>query len=450
MLRALRFLAILAVLVWLALWLADQPGSVILNWRGYRLDTSFALMLVAVGVIAIIVALVYRLWINILGLPSRIIRSRREKRRRRGYLALTRGMVAVAAGDPDDASRQVKRAEGLLGEPPLTMLLSAQAAQLADNETAAGKHFSAMLDNPETEFLGLRGLLNQAMKRDDWREALKLARRAYRIRPKSRWVASTLFDMLTRAGHWAEAEATLTESVKHHLVGHTDGHGRQAALKFQRSLEAREQGNNAEAVRCASQAHDMDPGFIPAAVIKARFLVDSGKMRKAASLIELAWQLQPHPDFVHVYWAAKGANDAAQKFQATQHLAGLKPDHPESSIAVAAAALEARMWDKAREYLQPLLASGGSVRACRLMAELEESEHGDPARGREWLMRASHADPNPAWVCNHCGNAVAEWSALCGKCGNFDSFAWRAPAHIVSLTSEEAEMPVALTARTNE
>ncbi len=448
--RALRLLAVLAVLIWLGLWLADRPGSVTMDWQGYHLDTSFALLLLAVAVIAVIAALIYRLWIVIRGLPARIVRGRHESRRQRGYQALTRGMVAVAAGDADDARRQVKRAEGLLGDPPLTMLLSAQAAQLANDETAAGKFFSEMLEYPETEFLGLRGLLNQAMKRGDWRGALKLARRAYRVRPKSRWVASTLFDMLTRAGHWAEAETTLAESVKHRLVNQADGRGRHAALKFQRSLEARERGQHVEAVRYARQAHDMDPAFTPAAVVEARFLVDSGKRRKAASLIESAWERQPHPDFVDIYLAAKEANGAVQKFEATQSLAKFKPDHPESRIAVAAAALAARLWGEAREYLQPLAASGGSVRACRLMAELEESEHGDPGRGREWLMRASHADPNPAWVCNHCGNAVAEWSVLCGKCGSFDSFAWRVPAHIVSLTGEEAEIPAALPARTNE
>ncbi len=448
--RALRFLTVLALLVALAVWLADRPGSVTLQWQGYRLDTSFTLLMVAVAAIAVTSALLYRLWIVIGDWPARIVRRHRENRRQRGYLALTRGMVAVAAGDADDARRQVKRAEGLLGDPPLTMLLSAQAAQLSDDEAAAGKFFLAMVDCPETEFLGLRGLLNQAMTRGDWPEALQLARRAYRIRPKSQWVASALFDMLTRTGQWGEAEATLAESIQHRLIERPDGRGRRAALNFQRYLEARGQGQDNEAVKYARQAHDMDPEFIPVAIVQARSLVDSGKVRKAASLIESAWKHQPHPDFVDIYWAAKQAKDVPEKLQASQRLAKFKPDHPESRIAVAAAALEARKWDEARENLRPLVANGGSVRVCRLMAELEESENGDPGRGREWLLRASRADPNPAWVCGNCGNAVAEWSVLCGKCASFGSFAWRVPAHIVRLTSEEAEIPTALPAGTEE
>ena len=43
-----------------------------------------------------------------------------------------------------------------------------------------------MLKHPETEFLGLRGLLAQAMKEGDWETALKLARRAICAAPTRR------------------------------------------------------------------------------------------------------------------------------------------------------------------------------------------------------------------------------------------------------------------------
>ncbi len=68
-----------------------------------------------------------------------------------------------------------------------------------------------------------------------------------------------------------------------------------------------------------------------------------------------------------------------------------------------------------------------------MMAELEESENGSTGRAREWLFRASEAAADPAWVCDHCGNTVGEWSVVCGKCEDFDSFDWRTPASILGL-----------------
>src|ERR687888_327363 len=67
-------------------------------------------------------------------------------------------------GDAVEAQRQAKQAGDLLNDPPLTLLLEAQAAQLGGDEKAATRYFRAMLDHPEASFLGLRGLLMQSLK----------------------------------------------------------------------------------------------------------------------------------------------------------------------------------------------------------------------------------------------------------------------------------------------
>ena len=441
MARALWFLFALGLLVVAAVWLADNPGSVTLHWRYYRADTSVALLLVAVAVVAAAAAAAYRLWRFIRRAPASLSRAGRERRRRRGYLALTQGLVAVAAGDADEARNQVRRADGLLDDPPLTLLLSAQAAQLAGDEGTGGKYFTAMLERPETEFLGLRGLLIQAIKRYDRDEALSLAKRAYGLKPKSAWVASNLFALQTGAGLWADAETTLARSVKSNLVDAAEGRHRRAVLAYQRSLEAGKREHGGEALKRVRAAHDLDPGFIPAAVRLARLLIGAGRARKAAAVIEDTWSRAPHADLLDAYWAARGAADGLEKVHAAERLAKFNTDHVESHLAMATAALEAPLWGEARKHLEAAGGADPSARVCRMMAALEESEHENMARAHEWLMRASVAGGDPAWVCEHCGNAVAQWSALCGKCDGFDSFAWRLPTRVAGLIAGEAGTP---------
>ena len=53
MLRALFFIAVLGLAVWGAVSLTDQPGRVLLEWGGYRVDTSFAFLLGVVAFIAV-------------------------------------------------------------------------------------------------------------------------------------------------------------------------------------------------------------------------------------------------------------------------------------------------------------------------------------------------------------------------------------------------------------
>jgi HemY protein len=378
--------------------------------------------------------------------PGRVVDGRRDARRRRGYLALTRGMVAVAAGDADEARKQVRRADGLLEDPPLTLLLSAQTAQLSGDSKAAEKFFKAMMDRPETEFLGVRGRLTQALKADDDKAALALAERAAQLRPKSEWVARNLLDLQVRNGVWSDAKATLDRAVKNRLVAEDEAGHRRVVLDFQLSEAARADGDTARATKLLRGAFDRDPGFVPAALRLARSHIENGRGGKAAGFIETAWSHAPHPDLAQAYFDARGANDGLERVKTAERLARSNPDHRESHLTVAEAALEARLWGEARKHLAAAAGDAPSARVCRLMAELEESEHGDTAAAREWLVRASMADPDPAWVCGDCGNTVREWAIVCGNCEAFASFAWGTPPHVIRLAGPAAEAPRAITA----
>ena len=391
MIRWLFFLVALGLAAYGAYWLTLNSGSVTLEWLGYQVDTSVAVLLVVVLAIAVVTAVIYRFWRSLRRAPRAFGRWRKERRRRRGYESLRRGLVAVAAGDADVARRQARRAEALVHDRPLTMLLSAQAAQLQGDESAAATFFTAMRANRETEFLGLRGLLTQAMKRQDWNEALKLARRAYTLSPKSEWVVKTLYDLQKRTGKWTDAEVTLGESVKLKMIPAGDASRERAEMQYRKSLEC----EGREALDWARKAHRSDPTLMPAAVRLAKLFVAGGSLRKAAALIETMWERNPDPELAEVYWAARKCDDSLKKMQAAQRLATFNPKHEESRITVAVAALEARLWGEARSNLEPIAGDDASPRVCRLMAELEEAEHGDLARARTWLIRASGDEHAP-------------------------------------------------------
>ena len=75
-----------------------------------------------------------------------------------------------------------------------------------------------------------------------------------------------------------------------------------------------------------------------------------------------------------------------------QALAALKPEHPESRLAAAEAAVDAKMWSQARGQLDPLAtASEPDLRTCLLMARIEEGDGGDSTKVMDWLRRAAAA-----------------------------------------------------------
>ena len=428
MTRLLFIVVVSAALGAAAVWVADRPGALAVDWRGWRLETTVSVALAGLALLMAAAAVLDRLWWWLRRGPL-LARSKREAaRRQRGYLALTQGMVAVAAGDVDGAKRLARRAQGLLDEPPLTMLLSAQAAQLGGDEAAAGRAFEAMLERPETEFLGLRGLMVQALRAGERGRALELVRRAHALRPSTPWVLSARFDLEAQAGDWSAAERALESSLKEGVIEPSEAGRRRAIVLYGQAAAAAEDGRDGAALSLASRAHRLDAGFIPAAVLAARHAAAAGKKRRAAKTVETAWAAAPHPDLAVVYEALGADEEGAKRVARLERLAAIRADHPESRIALARAAIGAALWGVARAELDLIAAKSPEARVCRLMAALEEGEGREPAAAQAWLLRLGEARPDPAWRCAKCGHRAEDWAAHCPSCEAFDTLSWGAPA----------------------
>ena len=83
---------------------------------------------------------------------------------RAGWLPLRPAMSPKRGGRP-------RKRKAFLGGSPLGLLLTAQTAHLEGDDQGQRIAYRAMLEHPETEFLGLRGLFMEAMRRDDSDEA---------------------------------------------------------------------------------------------------------------------------------------------------------------------------------------------------------------------------------------------------------------------------------------
>ncbi len=428
MLRSVLIFLGLAALGVAGAWLADHPGTISMQWGGRLIETSTAVAVTAMAVLLILVAAIYRFWRWLVTSPVALSNLRAEGRRRRGYQSLSSGLVAVAAGDVGQAKKLARRTAQLLDEPALTLLLSAQAAQLEGDETAAKEYFEAMAAEPETEFLGLRGLLVQARRDGDRAKALSLARRAFALRPDTPWVGQELFALEAAEGDWQSAEKTLGHSVKRKLLSGDVASRRQAIVLFAQALDAEALGESKQALDLARKAHAQLPDFSPATALAGRLHGAAGEARKARRLLQTGWRTTPHPDLLAAWLDLHPADEAEERLEAVRTLIAETEEAPESRKALAQAALEAGEYDDARIQLKSLMDTAPSAQVARLIADLEEAERGDGAAARQWLRQAANLPADPTWVCNDCGRQNGDWAPHCPDCGSFDAFAWRAPA----------------------
>lgn len=433
MLRTIVFFVFVAIAAAASTWMVEHPGTASLEWQGYRLDTSMAVLTGVMALIAVVSALVYRVWGLAWATPGRIKRAREHARKRRAQSSLTQGLLALAVGDANEARKMARKAEMGPGDPILPMLLAAQAAQLAGDETEAEARFTSMLETPETEFLGVRGLLDLAVGRADWERGLELAQRAASLRPGAGDVAANLFSLQIRAGRLVEAEATLDRMISAKTIVASEGRRRRALLEYLLAQAADSRGNAGDAMQRAKRCNDLAPEFVPGTVLFVRLLMAEGKHKKAVASIETAWKIAPHPDLLDVYWTAAQVEDAMPRLRAVEILVKRNPEHPESLLALAGAALEARLWGEARRNLEKIPEDALTVRGCLVWARLAEADHNDSMGAREWLLRAAHARPDTGWKCDSCGRLDIRWDALCPECGGFDTLVWETPSYLAGV-----------------
>lgn len=424
MIRALFVLALIALLAFAGAWLADNPGSVHVDWGDWRIDTSLGALTLGVLALTGAAVAVLRVIGFFISLPYRLAKIRHERRMKRGYAALSRGLVAVASQDGAAALRESRRAAALLDQPALTLLLQAEAARAAGDRDGAVKTFHEMLENRETRLLGLKGLANDATERGDDAAAQGFVEQARGEDPKAGWAIRDLFALQIRRGRWADAEDTLERAVKADLFDAADAKHKRAVLRFERSRDAEAEGLVDAALDHARASERLDEDFLPATLRVADLLVARGRGARAARLLEKAWERQPHRLIAERYATLVADETALERVIRLEKLRALHPNHPETHVMLGTASLKAGLWGEARTHLGRAAEADPSRTTFMALAELAELGDDDAPATRRYLERAAGAPLDPAWICHACDREAPQYLALCPACGAFDSYRW--------------------------
>lgn len=436
--RICIFLIVATTVIVAEVWLAANPGSVTIFWGDHRIDTSAALFLHLLIIFCLLSAFVYRAWIAAKQVPQKIRHRNLLGKQRRGYEALSASLISLASGDSNDAMRHAEKASALLDSPASAKLLAAQAAQLAGDTEKVQKAYQSLRQEPETALVGLRGLMNEALRMGNNSEALGLADESYRLNPNTEGLWLQRLELQIKKCRWIDAEETIVEAMDRKQLSLKTGNRQRAAILYERACIAERNSEKDLQLSLLYEAVKLEPGFIIATAKLAELLGFEGKVKKADKLVENLWKKTPHPSLAAAYRSIRSDLDPLLQVKRFERLASKNPGHFESCLAITEAAIGAKLWGEARSQLKIVLDQGNPTgRVCRLMAEIEEGEFGNIDQSRYWLDRVASAETDEAWLCNNCGSEVTVWQACCKNCGDFDTLAWERPLRVVRLTDSQ-------------
>ncbi|MGR4865443.1 heme biosynthesis HemY N-terminal domain-containing protein [Caulobacter sp. LARHSG274] len=400
MIRAAIVFFLVAALAVAVVALTGEPGSARLDWMGWRVEMTAAAAALLTLFTALLATMLWRGLLWVVEAPRRAARARAEAKRKQGVEALSRGFLAVAAGDGSEARRLAQKAADLAEDAPaLIRVLAAQAAEAAGDHVAARQAYNAMLGFPEMRLAGLRGLMQTALAEGDRTLALRHAETAYGLAKTARWAWRALLEARLEAGDWKAALDLVQGALERKIVPPLVAERARAALLAASAASLEESDDPrtlAQALDLAAQAARLKPDFAPGVVMAARLLAADGKAAKAGSLVEAAWKLSPHPALWLAYRDLKTNETPKLRALRLATLANLKPEARESRLLKVESALIGGDPVAARAAARLLPEEPLTARAAGLMSRVAYA-NGEADEARAWIARGAAAPQEPDW-----------------------------------------------------
>jgi HemY protein len=244
------------------------------------------------------------------------------------------------------------------------------------------------------------------------------------LAPQLTWAAEATLEEKAEEGDWDAALKLLDAQRAVGQVEKKTANRRRAVLLTAKATSVLE-ADPLAAKNAALEAHRLEPDFVPAAVTAAKALFRQDDLRRGAKILEAAWKKTAHPEIADAYVHARSGDSTRDRLARARKLASLKQNNPESSLAVARAALDAGEFKLAREEADAAIRQQPREGAYLLRADIEEAETGDQGRVRAWLARAVRAPRDPVWEAD--GIVSENWKPLSPVTGRLDAFEWREP-----------------------
>lgn len=447
LIKIVIFVAAVAALTLGAAYLMESSGGVQITVAGteYTLGPLQSVIAAIVLVVAVWVFLkLLSLLIAVLrflnGDETALSRHFDRNRERKGFEALSEGMLALASGEGRVAMAKAAKAERYLHKPELTDLITAQAAEMNGDRAKAEQVYKRLVTRESTRFVGVRGIMKQKLAAGDTDTALKLAERAFAIKPKHEEVQDILLKLQAQKHDWTGARKTLNAKLKHGALPRDVHKRRDAVLALSEAKDVIDADKSIEAREAAIAANKASPDLIPAAAMAARGYIADGRLKNAVRILKKAWDAQPHPDLAAAFAEIDPNETPQQRLKRFRELTVIKPGHRETRLLMAELNLAAEDFPGARRAMGDLVETEPDARVLAIMAAIERGEGAPDSVVRGWLAKALVAPRGPQWVCDNCNHIHADWTPVCGNCEGFDTLSWRNPPQSDMSATVGAEM----------
>ena len=390
---------LLAVIALSAAWLSNNPGIVRIQWIGYEIETSVAVVLVCA-------LIVYAVFYGLLAKPVLLLKSKlsywtggdkRAQKLAQGkinrevnrYTLLGDGLTAIAAGDAETARYLQKSiAKAFADNPEKTLVFKAQLAECENNFSEALHFYEELAADPKTRLLGLRGQIRLYRMTGEPRKALALCEPLLADKKPYRWVLSDAFGLQTEEHKWTDALKTLDKAYGLGVVDRKTFKRVKASVLLE---SAKDQTDDAERTKLIFEAENTDETLAPAVLAAATVQARDGAPKKALSKLKRLWKTAPAWPVYEKYALLLTDTAPAAVLKAARELTAENERADINDLVLADASIKAGLPEQAKELAEKYLERNPSCKEALSVAAAACAALHDDASAAEYGKKAAEA-----------------------------------------------------------
>ena len=351
--------------------LLDDPGYVVINFRGYLIEMS---LLVLVG---LVILLVVSIWLirRLIQIPRRIGESAGRYRAGRAGQQMTRGMIEVAEGNFARGEKLLARAASISDTPLFNYLQAARAAHLQGQDQRRDEWLKLAYEHtPEAANAVLLTQAELQLDREQYEQALATLRRLDENSRNHSYALGLLGQLYYRLHDWTNLALILPRLRKHSRV-------EQSTIdkwSVRVHSENIERAADGEAVlaewKGVPKRLKLEPKLLEAYYTN---LMRCDMHAKAEKDLAAALKSDWRGPLVRLFGLVEGP-DASKQLKRVENWLASHGDDPDLLLAAARLCLRNELWGKARSYLETVISLRPTPEAFhvygRLLNQLGEGD----------------------------------------------------------------------------
>jgi len=431
-----KFLYILfqfIILLIIASWAIQNSKPVSFIFRDITVTTSTSVLIICLLLIIVLFLLLQRFIFFLKQSKQRYSIYRERLNYKRGHNSFLQGMVALANKDYKKAINESRNVQKYLNDESLSLLLTSETLKIEKKFDQLNNIYERMLKNPNMDLLGLRGLMEQNLRSQDYHHAFIYGEKLFNLNPSIEKLYETLLNIIAKTNNWQKLIHITDQSFKNKIIDKKI-YAENKSIAYFEMAKIKHKSFEQESIQLMEKAIKLKENFPPYINFYIKLLISDNKLERAKKILLKSWYVFPHPELKNqIKSLAKAMNISV--LELSKLICSKNKDHYQSNVLLTECYIDNENWDKAKNQIKPLLEHKPLKEVCMLMSKIEEGDSGDPQKINSWVSRSNIGKLSKIWVCHITGIPQLNWSSV-SKSGYFNTLEWKYPNNTSQLQDQ--------------